>query len=235
MKSCLVIATLVFAACGGSELAPGAGDDPGKGTNTLVIDGSITARNKLTNAHSYGEFDTDVSVRVTLNGQTVQAATVTVTSETGTVPLTFRGDPNRFQATIPGYDEVFVLDVKAGPDEVTGVRVDGPDLFSFSKPTAGATVDATMPMDVAWSCDTTADSAAIDAGDGIDALSIEDSGEFSLPANTLRSEKDKTRTNTLRITRTNRVTPAGAVGGSEMTVSITNEIDVIAMANPTAP
>ncbi|MBX3161528.1 MAG: hypothetical protein KF773_36540 [Deltaproteobacteria bacterium] len=219
------------AACGG-PLDPGAGDDPGGGTRTLVVTGSVQARNRLVNARTNAEFDTDVSVRVTLNGQNVSTGTVTISTASGTVPLVADRDNGRWSARLPGYEEVYLLDIQAGPDEVTGVRVDGPDPFTFTAPTAGATVDATMPISVTWSCDDTAESAAIRA-DELDALAIADTGKFSLPPRSLRTDRDKPRANTLRITRTNHLAPAGAAGGSDFAVSITNEIDVLAAADPT--
>jgi hypothetical protein len=51
----------------------------------------------------------------------------------------------------------------------------------------------------------------------------------------LRSSKDRSQANTIRLTRTNRVTPTGAAGGSELSVSIENEIDTVAQINPAAP
>jgi len=41
--------------------------------------------------------------------------------------------------------------------------------------------------------------------------------------------------NTIRLTRTNRVTLTGAAGGSDLSVSIENEIDTVAQINPNAP
>lgn len=232
MKSCLAPILLMTAACGG-DLDPGAGDDPGTGTQTLVVDGSVRATNRLANARSYGEFDTDISVRVTLNGQSVTTGTVTITSASGTVPLVFDPSPDngRWEGQLPGYDEVFVLDVQAGPDEVIGVRVDGPDRFVFTSPSPGASVDSRMPLAVGWECEDTAESASIRAGE-IESVAIDDTGEFSLPPGSLKAEKDRARENGLRITRTNRVTPAGAAAGSEFTVSVTNEISVLALPDP---
>ena len=130
-------AALVFgiAACGGSNLDPGAGNDPGTGTRTLAIDGSVhgSPRGDLTNAQMNTQFDTDVSVRVTLNGQTVTTGTVTLTSASGKIPLTVRGD-NRWAATMPTYDEVYILDIESGPDKISGLRIDGPDIHTFSAP-----------------------------------------------------------------------------------------------------
>lgn len=217
-------------ACG-SDLDPGAGDDPGKGTSTLLINGDITARPRLTNARDPGDFDTELRVRVTLNLQPVTTGTVTVTSSSGKVPLIFRPDPARWEGTAAGYDEVYVLDIESGADSVQGVRVDGPDIHVFTAPMVGATLDSTQPLRVTWDSDQAADSASISVGE-IDNLAIPDSGDYTLAGGSLRAEVDRARENTIELSRMNRVTPAGAVGGSDFSVTIENRIDVVAQPNP---
>lgn len=225
---CLLVA---LSACGGSDLDPGAGNDPGTGTSTLSVDGAVTANARLANARTSGEFDTDFSVRIQLNGLSVTQGTVTMTSSSGTVVLAYDQDNNgRWRGTGAGYDEVYILDVDSGQDYVHDVRVDGPSIHTFSEPTAGATVDATLPLMVKWTEDN-ADAAAIDA-ENIDRVSIPDTGSYSVSPGALKSERDKARENQIRVTRTNRVVPAGAAGASEMTVSVENEITVIAQPNP---
>ncbi len=222
------------AACGGSDLDPGAGDDPGTGTSTLTVNGSVSANPRLSNAQNAGEFQTEFSVRLQLNGQNVTTGTVTMTSASGSVVLAYTADNNgRWRGAAAGYDEVYILDVDSGADNVHGVRVDGPDIHTFKAPLAGATVDATMPLMVKWACDQQADSAAIDA-ENIDRLSIPDTGSYSMLAGALKSDRDKIKENQIRLTRTNRVTPAGAAGGSELSVSVQNELTVIAQLNPGA-
>ncbi len=137
----------------------------------------------------------------------------------------------RWSGNAPGYDEVYVLDVTSGPDTVTGVRVDGPDIHTFTKPTDGTAVDSTMPLDLAWSCNDTADTTSLRT-DLIDNLSIATGASYTLPPGSLRAERDRTRQNQIEITRVNRVTPVGAAGGSELSVSITNDLDVLVQANP---
>ncbi len=236
MKFTFLASTLVLglAACGGSDLDPGAGSDPGTGTATLTVNGSATANPRLTNARNAGEFDTEFSVRLQLNGQNVTTGTVTMTSASGTVVLAYTPDNNgRWRGIAAGYDEVYILDVDSGPDNVHGVRVDGPDIHTFTEPLAGATVNATLPLMVKWDSGQQADSAAIDA-ENIDRLSIPDSGSYPLPALALKSERDKPKENQIRLTRTNRVTPRGAAGGSELSVSVENELTVVAQPNPGA-
>jgi hypothetical protein len=220
---------LGLAACGGDDLEPGAGDSAGTGSKTLTVDGSVSARPRLSNARDASEFDTELSVRIQLAGQNVTTGSVTMTSSSGTVVLAYDGG-DRWRGTASGYDEVYVLDVDSGPDNVHDVRVDGPSIHTFSEPQAGATVDSTLPLMVKWSS-RGADSAAIDT-ENLDRVSIDDSGAYSVAAGALKSEQDKPKENRIDVTRTNRVTPEGAAGGSELSVSIENRITVVAMPNP---
>lgn len=227
-----IVLVLGLAACGGSNLDPGAGNDPGTGTGTLAIEGSAHAspRNDLVNARTNTEFETDLRVRVSLNNQTVTTGTVTVTSTSGKVALTY-GPDNRWTGTAPSYDEVYILDIESGPDKISGVRVDGPDIHVFSAPTAGANVDSTMPLAIAWDREDQADSASLRA-ENVDSLSIADSGSYSLAPGALKADQAEARRNTLRLTRTNTVVPAGTSGGSTWSVTIENEIDVVALPLP---
>jgi hypothetical protein len=88
-----------------------------------------------------------------------------------------------------------------------------------------------MPIDVKWDRGDTADVCTIDVGN-VDHLTIPDNGKYTLPANSLKANKDSTHDNTIEIQRSNHVTPAGATGDSTFTVSIRNNIDVLALANP---
>jgi hypothetical protein len=62
----IVSSICLVAACGGSDLDPGSGDDPGGGTSTLVVDGRVSAEARFVNARTSAELDTDFSVEVTL-------------------------------------------------------------------------------------------------------------------------------------------------------------------------
>jgi hypothetical protein len=218
---------LGLAACGGGALDPGAGNDPGTGTSTLAIDGNVQASSRTVNARVNTDFDTDFTIRVSLNNQTVTTGTVTITSASGKFPLTLRGD-NRWTGTAPSYDEVYVLDVESGPDKVAGVRVDGPDIHTFSSPTAGANVDSTMALVVKWDRNDQADITTIRT-ENLDSLAIPDTGSYSLAPGSLKADKAVARQQTLRLRRTNSVVLAGAVTGSTLSVSIENELDIVAL------
>ena len=224
---------LVFTvACGGSSvLDPGSGNNPGSGTSTLTVDGDVTAHPRIQNARNASDFETSLSVRVMLGTQAVTGGTVMVESSSGKVSLIYRPDDNRWVGTAPGYDEVYILDVESGADKVNDVRVDGPDVHFFTKPTAGATVDSTMPLEIQWDSGDEAPSAWIDA-EQLDTLAIADTGKYTLAGSALKAEPDKARVNTIELGRAERVTPSGAVGGSELRVTVENRIDVVVQANP---
>ncbi|HWU89233.1 MAG TPA: hypothetical protein VN253_18330 [Kofleriaceae bacterium] len=231
LVSTTFVLSTALAACGGGPLDPGAGNDPGNGTSTLLIDGQAIATPQLSNARSAADFETSFSVRITLAGQTVSTGTVSVTSAGGTVPLTFNN--GRWEGVGAGYDEVYRLDVESGADNARSIRVDGPDIHTFTAPAPGAVVDAPAAIDLTWSRDDEAESASLRT-EQIDELAVPDSGRYQLPPNALKSERDKPHENTIRIRRQNRVVPSGAVGGSEWRVRIDNSIQVLANPNPNA-
>jgi len=226
MRHFLVSMLSVCAACGGGALDPGSGNSAGDGTNTLFVDGSARAEPLVTNASDVHDFNTEFEVRVRLNDQSVTTGTVTMTGNSGTTELVF-GDNESWHGVATGYDEVYILDVDSGPDNVHGVRVDGPDIHVFTAPLPGDTVDSLQPLDLTWDCDDTADEITLRAGE-VDNIAITDQGSFTLPAGTLRADSGQTVDNELRLTRANRVTPSGGVPGSDMTVSVRQEITVLA-------
>ncbi len=153
------------------------------------------------------------------------------------VALTWQDNGNNgghWEGTAAGYDEVYQLDVTSGADKVTGVIVDGPDIQVITAPTAGASLDSTMPITTTWDRINPADEARVAAtGDGGgDGIVVPDTGSYAIAPGTLHADKAQARTNTLRITRTNRVTPAFAVAGSLVSVSVANEVDVVALPCP---
>src|SRR5687768_270702 len=101
--------TLLLAACGSDPLEPGAGDDPGGGTSTLLVDGRAHAEPAFANARLQSDFTTDFSIRITLDGQPVTTGDVTVSSRYATTPLTWAadGEGGHWIGTAANYDEVY--------------------------------------------------------------------------------------------------------------------------------
>ena len=227
----LALVSVPLIACSNDPLEPGSGDEAGAGTNTLFVEGSANAEANNANARNSTDFTTEFNIRVQLNGQDL-LGTAMVTIESLKVKTTLTFDQNgRWRGTASGYDESYRLDIVSGNDKVTGVIVDGPDIHTMDAPTQGAALDSTMPIDVKWGRGEQADECSIDVGH-IDRLTIADNGKYTLPPGSLDAEKDKTKENNIEIRRTNHIAPAGAIGGSNFQVSIRNDIDVLALANP---
>lgn len=239
MRAPILVSFLLVAACGGNTLDPGAGDSQGSGSKTLTVDGSINANNEqIANSGDASTFMTHFDIQLALaGGSPVTTGTVTVTSNGGAVALTYdnnQGNGAHWTGDQVGYFEVYQLDVTSGTDTISGVRVDGPDLHTFSAPTIGTTVDSTMPLALSWSRNDHADLAVLSTH-MLDHLQIDDTGNYSLAAGSLRSSKDSTQQETISLSRTNQVQPAGAVAGSTVAVTVRNHVDVVVMINPNAP
>jgi len=231
----LAILAASSAACGGSDpLGPGAGNDPGDGTQTLYVEGRIGAEPRLANSDKETDFTTEFSIRIGLADVPVTAGTVTVKSRHASTSLVYQDDGNNlghWVGTAANYDEVYQLDIIAGDNEVRSVVVDGPDIHTFTAPTAGASLDSTVANAIEWDRGDEADETTFRAEE-TDRITIPDSGEYSMAPSSMKAERDKTVTNKLELRRANSVVPAGAVAGSSVSVSILNEIEVIALANP---
>jgi hypothetical protein len=234
----IMISLALLTACSSDPLSPGAGDSAGTGTSTLTVEGTASAQPSAPNASQPTDFKTDFEVDIKLGTSEVTTGTVTVTSSSGKTALAFdMTTTNHWLGTASGYDEVYQLDVDDGSDNVAGVRVDGPDIHTFTSPSASASVDSTAATVVTWSRADAAQDAVLHIDDnngGNGDLTVSDTGTFSIPANTFKAQKDQTRPATVSLTRSNQVTPAGAAPGSSMSVSVENAVDVIVLANPNA-
>jgi len=221
MRSFAYGSLLLFAlaACGGDET------DSGVGSDTLLVDADVIAFPEVSNAQDGIDFTTELRVRCLLNGTEVRTGTVMIYSDGGTVPLFWDSDINRWSGAQAGYYGVYTLDVDSGDHYVHGVTGEGPDIHVFTAPAAGETVDSTVPLTVTWDRAYEASSATIETRE-TDPIAIADTGIYDLPAGTLRSQSDQTDEDELRLRRSARIVPSGAVGGSELRVSIENRIQV---------
>jgi hypothetical protein len=214
---------LVLSGCGGVDLEPGAGDDPGSGTRTLIVEGAAVASPSRFNARDGRNFATEFSLQLSRDDGPVVSGTVTVTSATGKVSLTY--DQDRWVGGAASYDEVYVLDIASGADRIDSVRLDGPDVHVFTQPPAGATVPSTLPLTIEWARGTEADAAAVRT-DSTEWIEITDAGTYALPPRALRGERNRAVDHTLRLARTNRLVPAGAAAGSTWSVTIENRLNL---------
>lgn len=233
MKSILASLCLL-AACSHSPLDPGAGSDPGTGTGTLMVNGTARAQANTPNATLDTQFTTELEVELSLGQQPLTAGTVTVTSHSGTATLMSDGN-GKWHGSLANYDEVYQLDVKSGSDTISGVYVDGPDIHVFTAPAPGASLDASAMTALSWRRGSAAQTATVRVNGGGDGLTVSDSGSYQIPPLTLDYDKGQTKQNTISLTRTNSIAPKGAVPGSSFAVSVTNELDVVALACPSCP
>lgn len=217
-----LLALAGLGACGGDP----SGDDTGTGSNTLEVDADIEASPEFPNATNAIDFTTDFSVRVEKNSVPVATGEVTVISEGGEVPLVYDAQDERWRGTQVGYYEVYGLEVLSGDDFLRGVQIDGPDLHAFTAPVTTGSIDATVPLQIAWSRDEVADQATLETED-LDPTTIPDTGTFELAALTLKNKPDEAEQDELRLERSSRLVPTGAVAGSEVRVRIENRLELV--------
>lgn len=115
------------------------------------------------------------------------------------------------------YDQVYVLDVEAGADNVRGVRVDGPTVPIFTSPAEDTTIEPTEPLTLHWKAGS-ADVTSLGINpQGTSSGPIDDIGSYTIPPHTL--VRNPSGYHAIALSRMNTVTPAGAVAGSEMRVN----------------
>ncbi len=216
-------------ACSSDPLEAGAGDSIGDGTATLLVEGSARAEPLTGNAATPEQYKTEFNLRISRAGIPLTTGTMVVTSLGGKVTLNYDGGNGRWTGSQPGYFEVYQFDIIDGADKVTNVRVDGPDIHTFTAPTLGASVVATAPVQITWGRDEQSDSAYLDTKE-VQKLQIADSGTYLLPTGSLKSKKDEAENESISITRTNQVFPKGGAAGSTFEVRVINSIDVLVAA-----
>lgn len=224
---------VIAAGCGGADeamidapVAPVDAGSPGTGTATLVVTGTVAATPGVSNAGDPTNFTTDLVVDVKRAGAEVTTGTVTIASSNGSVALVFDATAMRWHGAQAGYARTYELDVASGSDTVAGVVIVGPDLHTFTQPTAGQTVDSTLPLPIAWARIDPAAAATVGTR-MINGVSISDTGSYSLAAGLLRSKPDQVEMERLQLVRTQQVTPAGGAVGSVFRVSVSNAIDLL--------
>lgn len=231
MSALVLMGAASLGACSSDPLEAGAGDSVGEGTATLLVEGSARAEPLTGNAAAPEQYKTDFNLRISRAGVPLTTGTMVVSSLGGKVTLNYdsQRDGGRWVGSQPGYYEVYQFDIVDGADEVTNVRVDGPDIHTFTAPILGASVIATAPLQITWGRDEKSDSAYLDTKE-VQKLQIPDEGSYLLPTGSLKSKKDQAENETISITRTNQVFPKGGAAGSTFEVRIVNSIDVLVAA-----
>lgn len=214
----LLAIAMVASACT-DPLQPGSGDDVGSGTRTLHVEGSVLGSSNGVS------FLTSFVIQVRRGGAPVTDANVTITSPTGRHVL--HSDvrfPGRWSGSADGYEQVYVLDVESGDDTIRNVRVEGPPPVVFTAPAQDSTIDPASPLEVQWEPRTADQMWLIINPQGTSFGEIDDDGSFTIPPNTWVT--NPAGSHAVGLTRTNTVTPAGAVEGSRMSVSTNRYLHV---------
>lgn len=223
MRARLGFLVVLFAGCGEDGLAPVA-DDPGTGTQSLKVEAEIAAKPTLFDARTSTDFQTTMTVRLgDAATRAVTTGTVTVTSVTGKIALTYRD--GAWRGSAPTYDEIYTLDVTSGIHRIENVRLDGPDIHVITAPMQNATIDAQKELTLTWERKRVADHTALIVNPEYPAK-VPDTGSCQVTPYVLRADQKRAQQNTIRLIRTNTIEPAGAIEGSQLDVQIDNEVDV---------
>lgn len=212
-------AAALCAACGDAGPAVQR-NDPGTGSNTMLVQAEIEAQDVP------GGFVTQMEVQLK-NGQgsAISGATVTIRNgDLGTVTLledgvgsgTYKASVNSF----PSGD--FRLDAVRGDDKVERVIVGGIGVHRITSPEANATVPANQPLLVQWSRPSEALGAELETRD-FDANNIADTGEFTIPGSANPPRTDQR----IRVWRFNQVQIAGGLPGSQFKLEVRNTVEPV--------
>jgi hypothetical protein len=227
-KIAFIAIALSAVGCGHSGL--GQKDDLGNGTGTLRVDGNVEANNLVDNANDPGNFSVNASVVVRQSdGTPIGNAIVVLTSDEGATTLTLNtnGGIPTYEGTQNTYRQVYQLKVDVDANNyIHGVQIDGPDFHVFTAPLTGVSVSYTQDLNVTWNRHDQAQSAWIE-GERMDRLDITDTGTFTMPHTLMNQRPGVAEPDRLRLWRSNRLTPAGAVGDSGFTVTVRNEVQFL--------
>ena len=231
-KTALIL--LAVAACGGSasdgasdfDIPPG--DDPGEGSLTLRVSGIVETTELASPALDPTDFNSSFTVSVTLDDEEVRDAIVTISSIGGTKELVFEtsGTIGSYQGSQLGYFSRYRLDVDAGDDFVGGVIIEAPDVHQIEAPLSGERVPRGDDLVVQWTRNGAAEKTEIETRE-IDRRSIEDTGSYTVDAGDLRQDPDKVEDERIRIYRSTKIVPDGAVAGSEFEVRLRNSVEFL--------
>jgi hypothetical protein len=218
MKRILTLAAAAALACGStsSNNAATSRNNPGAGSNTLLVQGDISA---VTTTATPPAPQTTFTVTVQDGaGSNVNGATVTIRNGSvpnGVVNLVQTGGAGPYVAvlaTFPTGD--FQLDVVNGTDTVLGVVVGGVGMHTINAPAVNASVTANSPLPVSWTTPIVAKQVTVSTRDM--SFTAPDLGAYTIPG----TQNTVLRTNQrVRLDRYNEVEAAGGLAGSHLTVT----------------
>lgn len=219
--SAFALVALTALGCGSSSYS----SSPGTGTQSLRVDASISASEKVQNAQTADQFSTDISVQVSKAGSPVTGAVVVIGSPSGPLTLVAGGPAGNYRGNLPSYQRSYTLEVTAGADNIRGVQLDGPEFHIITAPTSTTTQRAGEPLTAVWSPGGAAE-ATVET-EKFPETATPDSGTFQIPGSFLTGEVGKLKEDRVRIRRTNRTNLAGGTAGSSLSVRIRNEVQFL--------
>jgi hypothetical protein len=201
-------------------------DRSGSGTDTLEVVVRIDASPAAgeTAAHD-DELHTTYEVDVRgSSGYDLTGATVIVDSPRGIVTLVeAAGCDRRYCGSQVGYAGVYGVSVVRNDDVLDGVFIHGPSLHTVGAPSSGATVDASLPLEVRWSPSGQAHTTEVRTRDYEADLEI-DPGSFQVPAHVLRTRDDRPEDERVRVRRARQLVLTGGLPGSNAQVAVRNGV-----------
>lgn len=216
--SSLALSAVLALGCGSSSFS----SSPGTGTQSLRVDASISASEKIQNAQTADQFSTDISVQVSKAGSPVTNAVVVIGSPSGPLTLVTGGPAGTYRGNLPSYQRSYTLEVTAGADNILGVQLDGPEFHVITAPTSTTNQRAGELLTAVWSPGGAAE-ATVET-EKFPETATQDSGSFQIPGTFLTGEAGKLKEDRVRIRRTNRTNLAGGTAGSSLSVRIRNEV-----------
>lgn len=199
--------------------------EQGKTVGNLTVRIKISADNERDNAQKPKDFETDIDVVVLRDGRPVRDAQVNVQAYKGpSLKLRLDDDDDdddvSYEGEIKGYHRAYQVSVIAGEDRIENIRFAGPAIHTFTSPTHRQRVPANRDLAITWKADGRADQVFL-SGDDFNRLNIEDTGSYTLAASKLDDDDDD-----LKLRRTNIMKLTNAGPDSEISISVTNEIDI---------
>ena len=209
---------LVWAACGDSTGPAADRNDPGTGTQTMMVEADIDGEDVP------GGFVTTFEVRLRdpLDNP-ISGAIVTIeNSALGTVNLletdAGSGDYEATRNTFAPGD--YSLDVVSGDDNVRDVVIGGMSVHEIMSPASNDTVTANTPLIIEWSRPAQAAGVDVETRDFL-VEGIADLGELTIPAEFVTPRADER----VRVERFNKVDIAGGLFGSRIKLGIRNSVE----------
>jgi hypothetical protein len=224
MKRILTLAAAAALACGSnsSNNAATSRNNPGTGSNTLLVTGDIEAA--MSTATPPAPLTTFSVTVKDGSGANVSGATVTVLN--GSVPggvVNLTESPaasGKYSATVASFPSGdFQMNVVKGTDSVQNVVVGGPGMHTINAPAVNSTVPANQNLAVSWTTPVVAKQVNISTRDM--SFSGPDLGAYTIVA----AQNPPRLSQRVVVARSNEVDAAGGLSGSSLSVTYTAKID----------